>query len=135
MEFIETSAAPLPAGHYSQAVAANGMVFVSGQLPIVPGIERHIPEGVEAQLRQVFANLRGILLAADSDLDRLLSVQLFISDIALWEPINTVYREILGMHKPARTVIPCGPLHYGALLELNAIALAGARQPHCAAAS
>lgn len=123
MEFIETGAAPLPAGHYSQAVVANGLVYVAGQLPIVPGIERHIPEGIEAQLRQVFANLRSILLAAHSDLDQLLSVQLFIPDVGLWGAVDAVYRDIMGAHKPARTVIPCGALHHGALIEVNAVAL------------
>lgn len=122
MRFIETAAAPLPAGHYSQAVAANGLLFVSGQLPLLPGPALQLPDGIEAQTRQVFANLRAILLEAGSDFDQLLSVQIFISDIALWAAVNALYQEILGSHKPARTVIPCGVLHHGALLELNAVA-------------
>lgn len=124
ISLIETPDAPLPAGHYSQAVVANGFVFVAGILPIVPGGERRIPDGIEAQMRQALANLRAILIAAGSDLDRLVSVQIFIPDIELWPAINALYAEALGAHRPARTVIPCGPLHYGALLEVNAVATA-----------
>jgi 2-iminobutanoate/2-iminopropanoate deaminase len=60
MRFIETEDAPIPAGHYSQAVVANDLVFISGILPIVPGTGRQIPEGVVAQTKQVLANLRTI---------------------------------------------------------------------------
>lgn len=122
MQFIQTKDAPLPAGHYSQAVVANGLVFVAGILPIVPNTDRYMPEGVAAQAQQALDNLRAVLHAANSDLDRLVSVQLFIPSIESWGAINEVYRSALGAHKPARTVIPCGPLHYGALIEVNAVA-------------
>ncbi|MEO6778130.1 MAG: RidA family protein [Gemmatimonadaceae bacterium] len=123
MKFIETNQAPLPGGHYSQAVVANGLVFVSGILPIAPGGgERRIPEGIEAQARQVIANLRAVLSASDSDMNKLVSVQIFVSNVDLWGAINSIYTEALGAHRPARTVVPCGPLHYGALIELNAVA-------------
>jgi 2-iminobutanoate/2-iminopropanoate deaminase len=122
MNLVETADAPLPAGHYSQAVVANGFVFVAGILPIVPGAERKIPDGIAAQMRQAFTNLRAILSAAGSDMHKLTSVQIFVPNIELWGEVNAIYAEALGTHKPARTVIPCGPLHYGALVELNAIA-------------
>ena len=124
MHFIETVNAPLPAGHYSQAVAANGFVFVSGVLPLMPGQPGIIPEGIEAQFRQAFGNLREVLQAAGSSLDKLVNVQIFIPDIGLWPMVNAAYRELMGEHKPARTVVPCGALHYGALIEVNAVALA-----------
>jgi 2-iminobutanoate/2-iminopropanoate deaminase len=124
MRFIETPLAPLPAGHYSQAVVAQGLAFVSGVLPLVPGQGQQLPEGIEAQFRQVFANLQNVLLAANSGLHLLVNVQLFIPDVALWPEVNAAYREVMGKHKPARTVVPCGPLHYGALIEANAVALA-----------
>lgn len=125
MQFVRTDAAPTPAGHYSQAVVANGFVFVAGILPIEPGGgERRIPEGIDAQARLALGNLRAILEAAGSALDRLVSVQIFIPSMEAWPAINAAYAEMLGDHRPARTVIPCGPLHYGALVEINAIALA-----------
>lgn len=124
MKLIETPDAPRPAGHYSQAVVANGFVFVAGILPIVPSSDgtRTIPDGIDAQMRQAFANLRTILAASGSDLHKLTSVQVFVPEMALWGSVNAIYAEVLGSHKPARTVVPCGPLHYGALVELNAIA-------------
>ncbi len=122
MQIVETNNAPLPAGHYSQAVVVNGLVFVAGILPVVPNSDRYIPDGIAAQAHQALDNLRAVLRAANSDLDRLVSVQLFIPSIESWGAINEVYRDALGAHKPARTVIPCGPLHYGALIEVNAVA-------------
>src|ERR1700733_7640336 len=119
MKFVETTLAPIPAGHYSQAVVANGLVFVAGQLPIVPGSNRVIPDGIRAQADQVFSNLGAILDAAGSDMFNLVSVQIFIPCIELWDDVNVVYQHVLGSHKPARTIIPCGPLHYGALIEVN----------------
>ena len=124
MKFIETKAAPIPAGHYSQAVVANGFVFAAGQLPIVPGATLEIPEGIAEQTRQVFKNLDAILKASGSGLSDLVSVQIFISDLQLWGQFNAVYQEMLGSHKPARTVVPCNALHYGALVEVNAVAVA-----------
>ena len=124
MKFIETKAAPIPAGHYSQAVVANGFVFAAGQLPIVPGATLEIPEGIAEQTRQVFKNLDAILKASGSSLSDLVNVQIFISDLQLWGQFNAVYQEILGSHKPARTVVPCNALHYGALVEVNAVAVA-----------
>ena len=124
MRFIETAEAPLPAGHYSQAVCANGFVFVSGILPIVPQrAQREIPEGIEAQVEQVFANLRAILHEAGSDFGHVVSVQIFVSNIEDWAAVNRVYVSLFGEHKPARTVIPCSPLHYGVALEVNAVAV------------
>jgi 2-iminobutanoate/2-iminopropanoate deaminase len=120
---INTEQAPNPAGHYSQAVIANGFVFVSGQLPIIPGVNRVIPEGITAQTEQVFTNLKMILIAANSDLNSLVSIQIFVPDITLWEQVNRVYGQIFGEHKPARTIIPCGSLSYGALVEVSAVAV------------
>jgi 2-iminobutanoate/2-iminopropanoate deaminase len=123
MDIIETPKAPIPAGHYSQAIVANGLIFLAGQLPITPGKERHIPEGIKAQTHQVFSNLRAILQEAGSDLNDLVSVQIFIPNMRLWGNINDVYASILGSHKPARTIVPCGTLHHEALIEVNAVAL------------
>ncbi|RTL37759.1 MAG: RidA family protein [Candidatus Melainabacteria bacterium] len=123
MQFIETSAAPLPAGHYSQAVVVNGLVFVSGVLPLAPNTGCLIPQGIAAQATQLFENLSAVLRAAGSDLQQLVSIQLFIPDIGSWESVNGIYQKILGAHKPARSIIPCGPLHYGVLIEANAVAI------------
>ena len=122
MKFVETPHAPSPRGHYSQAVIANQLVFVSGILPIIPNTTREMPIGMEAQTEQALSNLESILLEAKSSLNHLVSVQVFIPDMTFWEVLNDVYAKWLKDHKPARTVIPCGTLSGGALLEINAVA-------------
>jgi 2-iminobutanoate/2-iminopropanoate deaminase len=122
MQKILTSDAPAPGGHYSQAVVANGFVFVAGQLPIPPG-GAGIPSGVEAQTRQALANVAAILKASGSGLDRTVSMTVFVSDIAHWPEVNRVYAEILGEHRPARTVAVSPQLHFGCLVEIQATAL------------
>jgi 2-iminobutanoate/2-iminopropanoate deaminase len=121
MKTVLSPHAPAPAGHYSQAKIAAGLVFVSGQLPLRPP-SMDIPEGIEAQLIQAMKNVEHILLAAGSSLEKLVSVQLFITDVSLWPEVNRVYAQVMGAHKPARTIVPVGALHYGALIEINAIA-------------
>ena len=119
---VFTDKAPTPAGHYSQATVYNGLVFVAGQLPIKPGSTERVVGTIEEQAAQCLANLCEILLAAGSDLNRLLRVTIFISDIGLWGKVNEVYTRMLGAHKPARAVIPCKELHYGYQIEIEAIA-------------
>ncbi|MBN8588813.1 MAG: RidA family protein [Rhodothermia bacterium] len=122
MHPVTTPHAPLPAGHYSQAIIHNGLVYISGQLPISPDQEGHSIGTIEEQTRQVLKNVSAILDAAGSSLHNLLKVTLYISDMALWGRVNVVYSEILGNHKPARAVVPVNPLHHGYQIEVEAIA-------------
>ena len=119
---VFTDSAPRPAGHYSQATVYNGLVFVAGQLPIKPGSAEKTLGTIEEQAEQCLTNVREILRAAGSDLNRLLKVTIYISDIGLWGKVNEVYTRVLGEHKPARAVIPCKELHYGYQIEIEAIA-------------
>jgi 2-iminobutanoate/2-iminopropanoate deaminase len=113
---INTPNAPQPAGHYSQATVYNGLVFVAGQLSIDPSGEKKLGSIEELN------NVHAILKAAGSDWDRVLKMNISIADINLWEAVNKVYSRVLGDNRPARAVIPCGPLHYGFLIEIEAIA-------------
>ncbi len=122
MKTITTNRAPPPGGHYSQAIVAHGFIFVSGQLPVRQ--EGGIPDGVEAQTRQAFANVAGILEEIGSALDQIVSATVYVSDIAHWPEINRVYADIFGGHKPARTVTVSPQLHYGALIEVQVVAMA-----------
>jgi enamine deaminase RidA (YjgF/YER057c/UK114 family) len=81
--------------------------------------------GIEPQVRQTIENVRQILLAAGSDLDKILKANISITDGDMWPEVNRVYAACMGEHKPARAVIPCGDLHYGALLEMEVIAATG----------
>jgi 2-iminobutanoate/2-iminopropanoate deaminase len=125
IEYIVTPHAPLPRGHYAQATKANGLVFVSGQLPLEIEDDIVLPEGLDAQVQQALSNVREVLLAAGSDVEKLLSVQIYVSDIENWPRVNELYRAFIGDPAPARTVVPCGQLHYGAYVEISAIALCG----------
>ena len=122
---IETDQAPAPGGHYSQAVVANGFVFVSGQLPIKPGGSHEIPAGIEAQTRQALSNVEAILRAANSGLDRVVSVTVYVTDIGNWPKVNQVYADVFGNHRPARVVAVSKELHFGSLVEIQAIAVGG----------
>ena len=122
MRSIATTAAPTARGHYSQAIVHEGLVFVAGQLPIDPRNPERRAEGFEAQARQVLANVAAILEAAGSGTDRILKATVYIAAIEHWPEFNRVYGEILGEHRPARTVVPVPELHYGYLVEVDVIA-------------
>ena len=122
IKYIQTDKAPLPAGHYSQATVFNNMIFVAGQLPIKPGSSDKTPGPIEDQARQVLENVRQILLAADSDLDHVLKVTIYISDIELWGAVNAIYTEVFGDSKPARAIVPVKDLHYGYAIEVTVVA-------------
>lgn len=121
-QIIETPNAPLPAGHYSQATVVNGLVFVAGQLPIKPNREK-VLGSIEEQTLQTLENVKAIVEAAGSDLHHIAKVTVYISDISLWEGVNKVYTEFFGAHKPARAIVPVKDLHYGFLIEIEAVAV------------
>lgn len=122
MEIVETSAAPLPAGHYSQAIVHDGVVYVAGQLPIAPGSSDRTVGSMEQQTEQTMRNLEAILKAAGSGLDKVLQMTIYVSDISLWGEVNIAYARVMGAHKPARAVVPVKDLHHGYQIEIQAIA-------------
>ena len=123
IEFIETPNAPLAAGHYAQATVWNDLIFVSGQLPIHPATKEKFTGSIDVQSRQVLENVKAILEAAGSDLAHVLKTTVYIADISLWDQVNTVYADFFGDHKPARAVVPTKELHYGFLIEIEAVAV------------
>lgn len=122
MEIVETSAAPLPAGHYSQGIIHNGVVYVAGQLPIVPGSSDRTVGSMERQTEQTLRNVEAVLKAAGSGLDKVLQMTIYVSDISLWGEVNIAYARVMGAHRPARAVVPVKELHYGYQIEIQAIA-------------
>ena len=122
MQAIETRDAPTAAGHYSQAIVHNGVVYVAGQLPIDPS-DRDKPIGsIEEQTERTLKNVEAILVAAGSGLDLVLQMTIYVSDISLWSGVNVAYSRVMGSHKPARAVVPVKDLHYGYQIEIQAIA-------------
>jgi len=122
MRFVTTPNAPAARGHYSQAVVHAGLVYVAGQLPIVPADPERRLEGFEAQARQVIDNVIAILEASGSSAGRVVKATVYIADVAHWPAFNAIYAERFGPHRPARTVVPVAQLHYGYLVEMDVIA-------------
>jgi 2-iminobutanoate/2-iminopropanoate deaminase len=125
MQAIETRDAPTAAGHYSQAIVHNGVVYVAGQLPIDPKDKNRPVGSIDEQTERTLRNVEAILVAAGSGLDRVLQMTIYISDIELWGGVNTAYSRVMGGHKPARAVVPVKDLHYGYQIEIQAIAATG----------
>lgn len=128
METIHTPRATPPAGHYAQAIRANGFVFVSGQLgflpPSAPGARPELASGASSQTREALRSVQAILEAAGSSLASVASVTVYIPDVGLWDEVNRVYEQSFGGHRPARAIVPTRGLHYGALVEISVIAVA-----------
>ena len=120
---ILTDRAPKPAGHYMQAVVSGAHVFVSGQLPIRPDGRPLDDDGFEAQARQAIQNMLEIVRAAGSSPQQLVKVTAYIVGIANWARFNAVYASMLPDACPARSVVPVPELHYGYLVEIDAIAV------------
>jgi reactive intermediate/imine deaminase len=113
-----------PGGHYSHAAVAGGLVFVAGQLPIAPDGRKLADAPFEAQARQVLANVQAALEGAGSSVAQLAHVRVYLADLAHWPAFNALYADWIGEHRPARAVVPVPALHFGLLLEVEAVAAA-----------
>jgi len=125
-EVIRTESAPAPfqGAPYSQAIRANGLVFVSGQLALKPDHGDIVGESIGEQTEQVFANLRAILEAAGTSLERLVKTTVFLQNLDDFSGMNEVYKQHVGDQPPARSTVEVAKLPSGALVEIEAIALA-----------
>lgn len=122
MRSIETLTAPTPAGHYSQAIVHNGLVYVAGQLPIDPADPKRKAGSIEEQATRALGNVAAILEAAGSDLHHVLQLTVYISDNEHWSVVNQTFARLFGDHRPARAIVPVNELHYGYQIEIQAIA-------------
>jgi 2-iminobutanoate/2-iminopropanoate deaminase len=122
MESIYLKDAPKPAGHYSPGVVHNGLVYVSGQLPMDMETRKPFAGDIETQTELALRNVEAVLKEAGSDLNNVLQMTIYVSDIELWGKVNEVYARVLGDHRPARAVIPVKDLHFDTKIEIAAIA-------------
>jgi len=122
MNKIQPTNIPVPKGHYSPAVEHNGLVFVSGQLPWNYATGEIETGAIELQTELALRNVENILHAANSDLNHVLSMTIYVSEMELWDKVNEVYSRILGEHKPSRAIVPVKELHFGTKIEIQAIA-------------
>ena len=123
IENVQTNAAPAAIGPYSQGIKLNGLIFVSGQLPLDPE-SGSMPEGVEAQTEQALKNLSAVLEAAGSGLDAVLKTTIFIKDMGEFPVINEIYAKYFSDNRPARACVEVARLPKDALVEIEAIATA-----------
>ena len=121
--YVDVPGLAMPGGHYSHVSVGGGLVFISGQLPIEPGGKRLVDATFEDQAAQVLANVRAALQAAGSGIDRLVQVRVYVDDIANWPAFDKIYAAWAGASRPARAVVPTGPLHFGFKVEVEAIAI------------
>jgi 2-iminobutanoate/2-iminopropanoate deaminase len=123
-EVVRTEDAPAPfqGAPYSQAIKVNGFVFVSGQLALKPGDKQIEGDDIKAQTEQVFTNLRAILEASGSSLDRLVKTTVFLQNLDDFTGMNEVYASHVGEQPPARSTVEVAKLPSGALVEIEAIA-------------
>ncbi|MFW5691720.1 MAG: RidA family protein [Chloroflexota bacterium] len=120
---ISTGNAPAAIGPYSQAIVANGMVFIAGQIGLVPGNRKLIMGGITAQTRQALENVKAILEAAGTTLNHVVKVTIYMTDLSEFEHMNEVYEEFFGDNQPARSTVGVADLPATANVEIEAIAI------------
>jgi len=122
MNFIQPPDQPAPKGHYSPAVIHNGLVFISGQLPLDLKTREPFTGAIEGQTELALLNVEAVLEAAGSDLRHVLQMTIYVSDMELWDKVNETYAKVMGDHRPARAIVPVKELHFGTQIEIQAIA-------------
>ena len=120
---IRCADAPPPGGHYAQAILHRDTLHVSGQL----GVTKDTPDAVPIADQVAFAlgnieAIAGVVGAAKEDIIR---CTLYVTDVAHWDEVNSAYASFFGPHRPARSIVPGGPLHFGALVEIEAVVAVG----------
>ena len=119
---IHTTNAPAAVGPYSQAIDCGDIVFCSGQIPLVPETGLMAEGGIEAQSRQMFANIKAVLLAAGLDFCNVVKTTVFMADLSQFAAFNAIYAEYFPSNPPARSCVEVSALPKGALVECEVIA-------------
>ena len=120
---IFTEKAPAAIGPYSQAVEVNGMVFLSGQIPVDPATGEFVPGGVTEQTTQVFENIKNVLAEAGLTTANIVKTTVFLADMSLFAEMNAVYAKYFEGDFPARSAVAVKALPKGALVEIESIAV------------
>ena len=122
MKTIQPASQPQPKGHYSPGVEHNGLIYVSGQLPMTLDTREPFTGSIEEQTELALRNVEAVLHAAGSDLQHVVQFTIYVSDMELWEAVNAAYARVMGDHRPARAIVPVKDLHFGTKIEIQAIA-------------
>ena len=122
IRYIQPETQPQPKGHYSPGLEHNGLIYVSGQLPMTLDTRQPFTGSIEKQTELALRNVEAVLHAAGSDLGHVLQMTIYVSDMELWGRVNETYERVMGNHRPARAMIPVKDLHFGTQIEIQAIA-------------
>ena len=122
MKVIQPETQPVPKGHYSPGLEHNGLIYVSGQLPMTLDTREPFAGDVGEQTELALRNVEAVLRAAGSDLDHVLQMTIYVSDMEMWGAVNEVYARVMGQHRPARAIVPVKDLHFDTKIEIQAIA-------------
>jgi reactive intermediate/imine deaminase len=122
MKIIQTPNMPKGNGHYSQCIEHHGILYLSGQLPIDP-LTKTIPKTIEEQTDLALQKVELILSEAGSSKKQIIQMRVYISNIKLWDKVNDRYSIFFEDHKPVRSIIPTRDLHFGCLIEIEAVAV------------
>jgi len=124
MESIQTDRAPQAIGPYSQAIKANGFIFASGQIPLDPATMQIVEGGIEEQTMRVLDNLKAVLEATGSSLDRVVKTTVYLADMNEFAAMNEIYARYFGATKPARATVQVARLPRDVRVEIDVVALA-----------
>ena len=124
MDSIQTDRAPQAIGPYSQAIKANGFIFASGQIPLDPATMRIVEGGIEEQTGRVLDNLKAVLEAAGTSLDRVVKTTVYLADMGEFAAMNEIYARYFGATKPARATVQVARLPRDVKVEIDVVALA-----------
>ena len=124
-KIISTELAPKAIGPYSQAIVHNGLAFLSGQIPLNPATGQMVEGNLTAQTERVLENIKGLLEACGSSLDRVVKTTVFLKDMGEFQQMNEVYGRYFGQNPPARSTIEAARLPRDVRVEIDAIAIVG----------
>ena len=122
MKVIQPQDQPQPKGHYSPGIEHDGLIFVSGQLPMDLNTREPFTGDVGEQTELALRNVEAVLKEAGSDITQVLQMTIYVSDMEMWDAVNKKYAEVMGDHRPARAIVPVKDLHFGTKIEVQAIA-------------
>jgi 2-iminobutanoate/2-iminopropanoate deaminase len=124
LKTVETPKAPKPIGPYSQAIAARGMVYVSGMIALDPASGQMVKGGITEQTERTLENLKAVLKEAGSSMKKVVKVTVYVKETSYFKAMNEVYAGFFSQHKPARATVVCGFVRDDILVEIDAIAVA-----------
>jgi 2-iminobutanoate/2-iminopropanoate deaminase len=123
IESVATNRGPKAIGPYSQAIKANGFLFLSGQIPLDPQTQQMVEGDISAQTQRVLENLKGIVEASGSSLAHVVKTTVFLADLNDFSAMNEVYARYFGGHAPARSTVQVARLPADARVEIDLVAL------------